>query len=118
MPKLSPNKPSNRELPFGEPNKVRPPSVRYWHWHNGRQASPILTQDEARIPGYPRIHFQTQSEIWFSILQRKLLTPNHFESLGALEAAIQAFIACRNETAKPIQWTYTFEKLEKKLGVH
>jgi len=59
-----------------------------------------------------------QIEIWFSILQRKLLTPNHFESLGALEAAIQAFMAFRNETAKPIQWTYTFEKLEKKLGVN
>jgi transposase len=59
-----------------------------------------------------------QIEIWFSILQRKLLQPNHFESLGALEKAVLAFIARRNETAKPIQWTYTFEKLEKKLGVN
>jgi transposase len=59
-----------------------------------------------------------QIEIWFSILQRKLLTPNHFESVEALAKAILAFIASRNKTAKPIQWTYTFEKLEKKLGVH
>lgn len=58
-----------------------------------------------------------QIEIWFSVLQRKLLTPNHFESVEALAAAIMAFIARCNKTAKPIQWTYTFEKLEKKLGV-
>jgi hypothetical protein len=35
---------------------------------------------------------------------------------GVLEGAIQAFVACRNETAKPIQWMYTFEKLKHKLG--
>jgi len=47
-----------------------------------------------------------------------LLAPNHFESLAALEKAILAFITHRNQTAKPIQWTYTIEKLEKKLGVN
>ena len=57
-----------------------------------------------------------QIEIWFSILQRKLLQPNHFERLGALRQAILEFIAYHNETAKPIQWSYTVEKLEKKLG--
>ena len=56
-----------------------------------------------------------QIEIWFSILQRKLLQPNHFKSLEALEKAILAFIAYYNQTAKPIQWSYTVEKLEKKL---
>ena len=34
-----------------------------------------------------------QIEIWFSILQRKLLQPNHFESLEALKQAILDFIA-------------------------
>jgi hypothetical protein len=57
-----------------------------------------------------------QIEIWFSILQRKLLKPNHFESLAALEQDILKFIDHYNQTAKPIQWTYTIEKLEKKLG--
>lgn len=59
-----------------------------------------------------------QIEIWFSILQRKLLQPNHFESLDALKEAILAFITHHNKTAKPIQWTYTVEKLEQKLGVN
>ena len=59
-----------------------------------------------------------QIEIWFSILQRKLLQPNHFESLEALKQAILDFIAYYNQTAKPIQWSYTVEKLEQKLGAN
>ena len=59
-----------------------------------------------------------QIEIWFSILQRKLLQPNHFRSLEALAEAIMAFIAYYNQTAKPIQWSYTVEKLEQKLGTN
>ena len=58
-----------------------------------------------------------QIEIWFSILQRKLLTPNHFESLDALQTAIELFIAFHNRFAKPINWSYTVEKLEQKLGM-
>jgi transposase len=59
-----------------------------------------------------------QIEIWFSILQRKLLQPNHFERLGRLRQDILAFIAYYNQSAKPIQWSYTVEKLEKKLGTN
>lgn len=59
-----------------------------------------------------------QIEIWFSILQRKLLEPNDFASTEALEQAIAEFITYHNETAKPIKWTYTVEKLEQKLGSH
>lgn len=59
-----------------------------------------------------------QIEIWLSILQRKLLQPNHFTSTAQLEQAIQDFIAYYNQTAKPIQWTYTSAKLERKLGTN
>ena len=59
-----------------------------------------------------------QIEIWFSILQRKLLKPNDFESLQALEKTIRSFIRYCNRSAKPIHWTYTVEKLEQKLGAH
>jgi hypothetical protein len=59
-----------------------------------------------------------QIEIWFSILQRKLLTPNHFENLAALQTAIELFIAFYNRSAKPINWSYTVEKLEQKLGIN
>jgi transposase len=59
-----------------------------------------------------------QIEIWFSILQRKLLQPNHFETLDDLKQAILDFIAYYNRTAKAIQWSYTVEKLEEKLGTN
>jgi hypothetical protein len=59
-----------------------------------------------------------QIEIWFSILQRKLLQPNHFESLEVLKQTILDFIGYYNQTAKAIQWSYTVEKLEQKLGVN
>jgi transposase len=58
-----------------------------------------------------------QIEIWFSVLQRKLLQPNHFKSLEELAQAILSFIRCENRTAQPIRWTYTVEKLEQKLGM-
>jgi transposase len=56
-----------------------------------------------------------QIEIWFSLLQRKLLQPNHFTSLDELQQAILDFIAYYNQTAKPLKWSYTVEQLELKL---
>jgi hypothetical protein len=57
-----------------------------------------------------------QIEIWFSLLQRKLLQPKHFTSLNELEQAIADFIGHYNQTAKPLEWSYTVEKLERKLA--
>lgn len=57
-------------------------------------------------------------EIWFSVLQRKLLQPNHFTSTTDLEQAMLAFMAYSNQTAKPIQWSYTAGQLERKLGMN
>jgi len=59
-----------------------------------------------------------QIEIWFRVLQRKLLMPNHFAHAAALEQATAAFIAAHNAQAHPITWTYTSDALEKKLGSH
>ena len=59
-----------------------------------------------------------QIEIWFSLLQRKLLRPNHFGSHDELQQAILEFIAHYNQTAKPLKWSYTVEKLEHKLATN
>lgn len=59
-----------------------------------------------------------QIEIWFSVLTRKLLQPSDFESVATLGQAIMEFVKCDNQSAKPIQWTYTVEKLERKLGAY
>jgi transposase len=65
----------------------------------------------------PNASWLDQIEIWFSVLQRKLLQPNHFKSPEELAEAISTFISCENQTAQPIQWTYTVDKLEHKLGM-
>ena len=59
-----------------------------------------------------------QIEIWFSILQRKLLQPNHLGIQDALQDDILDSITYYNQTAKAIQWSYNVEKLEQKLGVN
>jgi hypothetical protein len=59
-----------------------------------------------------------QIEIWFSVLQRKVLQPNDFISPDELAEAIFNFIRCENESPKPINWTYTVQKLEAKLGIN
>ncbi|HYU75790.1 MAG TPA: IS3 family transposase [Ktedonobacteraceae bacterium] len=49
--------------------------------------------------------FLDQIEIWFSLLQRKLLQPNHFISLDELERAIADSIRYYNQTAKSLEWS-------------
>jgi hypothetical protein len=66
----------------------------------------------------PNASWLDQIEIWFSVLQRKLLQPNHFTSTDDLDQTITDFIAYGNQVAKPIQWTYTVDKLERKLGMN
>ena len=95
--------------------------------HAPKQLERWLHEQEVACGG--RLHFQVlwlppnaswldQIEIWFSILQRKHLQPNHFVSTTALETSLSDYIAYYNQTAKPINWTYTVEKLEQKLGKH
>ena len=57
-----------------------------------------------------------QIEIWFSILQRKVLTPIHQSSLESLEQRIEQFIHHYNKAAHPIRWTYTVDQLNKRLA--
>lgn len=55
-----------------------------------------------------------QIEIWFSVLHRKLLSPNHFHSTDELPHSIMGFIRCENLSPKPIRWTYTVSTLSWK----
>ena len=52
-----------------------------------------------------------QIEIYFSILQRKVLTPNDFDSLATLQAALLAFQDRYERSAAPFQWTFTRQDL-------
>jgi hypothetical protein len=57
-----------------------------------------------------------QIEIYFSILQRKALTPNDFADLDALAARITAFEDHYRQIAAPFQWTFTRAKLDALLA--
>jgi transposase/transposase-like protein len=59
-----------------------------------------------------------QIEIWFSILQRKLLTPNDFPDLNTLQQRITDFIACHNDSAQPIKWSYTVVQMREKFATN
>jgi hypothetical protein len=48
-----------------------------------------------------------QIEIYFSILQRKALTPNDFPSLQALNERIMGFQSHYEKMAKPFEWKFT-----------
>ena len=56
-----------------------------------------------------------QIEIYFSILQRKALTPRHFQSLRDLDERIMGFQAEWQAAAKPIDWRYTRRDLNDLL---
>ena len=48
-----------------------------------------------------------QIEIYFSIIQRKVLTPNDCPSLGVVADRLQQFERHFEKTAKPFEWKYT-----------
>ena len=65
-----------------------------------------------------------QVEIYFSIIQRKVLTPNDFASLQEVSQRLLAFQGLYEQTAKPFEWKFTradlqdlLEKLNQKQTV-
>jgi hypothetical protein len=54
-----------------------------------------------------------QAEIYFSIVQRKVLTPNDFTDLGTLEQRLLAFGRRYEQIAAPFQWKFTRTDLER-----
>ena len=57
-----------------------------------------------------------QIEIYFSILQRKVLTPNNFVSLEQLGRTILAFQQRFSNLARPSAWKFTRDKLKSWLS--
>ena len=57
-----------------------------------------------------------QIEIYFSILQRKVLTPNDFPSLDQLQKTILAFQQRYSDRATPFAWRFTRDDLHRLLN--
>jgi transposase len=54
-----------------------------------------------------------QIEIFFSIIQKKVVSPNDFASLGQLSATLLAFVDRYNQTAQPFNWTFAASDLRE-----
>jgi transposase len=87
--------------------------------HRGKAAIDRLA---ARFPNAVMVHtpvhasWLNQIEIFFSIVQRKVVTPNDFTSLDQVEARLTAFERRYNETARPFKWKFTPADLEDLLA--
>jgi hypothetical protein len=87
--------------------------------HRGEAAAAALQE---RYPNLILVHLPThaswlnQIEISFSILQRKVLTPNDFADLTAVEPRLDAFATLYNDTALPFDWRFTRADLEARLA--
>jgi transposase len=57
-----------------------------------------------------------QVEVYFSVIQRKLLTPDDFEDLGELASQILAFEKHYNAAARPFDWRFTRTDLNRLLA--
>ncbi len=83
--------------------------------HRGKSASARL---RARWPNIVLVHtpvhasWLNQIEVYFSIVQRKLLTPNDFRSLTNLRRELMNFQNRYEQSAKPFEWTFTRRDLE------
>ncbi|MCI0558971.1 MAG: hypothetical protein MN733_10780, partial [Nitrososphaera sp.] len=53
-----------------------------------------------------------QIEIYFSIVQRKVLTPNDFIKLQEVEQRLKEFEAYFVQVSKPFDWRFTSKDLE------
>jgi hypothetical protein len=96
----------------------------FWVADNGSSHRGQSATDRLRLwyPNAILVHtpvhasWLNQIEIYFSILQRKLLTPNDFAHLQELEAQILAFQMHYQTIAKPFEWKFTREDLHRVLA--
>lgn len=65
------------------------------------------------IHGPVHASWLNQIEIYFSILQRKALTPNDFPSLAVLKERILGFQQYYEQIAKPFEWKFTRKDLNR-----
>lgn len=78
--------------------------------HRGQKAvQRIRSQWPNAILVHTPLHasWLNQIEIYFSIVQRKVLTPNDFLSLAQLEQRLLDFQKHYQQTASPFRWTFT-----------
>jgi len=106
-----------RQEPYRSAHRV------FWIADNGssHRGLPSVRRLADWAPNAVQIHtpihasWLNQMEIYFSIVQRAVLTPNDFPHLQAVEDRLLTFQCLYEKTAKPFQWKFTRENLHQML---
>ena len=96
----------------------------YWIVDNGssHRGQASVRRLESRWPNLRLIHLPlhasrlNQVEIYFSIVQRKLLQPNDFASTAELARALNQFERHYNRIAEPFDWNFTRDDLAQLIA--
>jgi len=105
-----------------EPDRAAPRVFRVVDNGSSHRGAAACQRRQARYPPLILVHRPThaswlnQIELYFSIVQRKVLTPNDFPDRATVEARLLAFAALYNDTAIPFRWRFTRQQLEDRLA--
>lgn len=96
----------------------------FWIVDNGssHRGQASIDRLQAQWPNLVLVHLPfhaswlNQIELVFSVIQRKVLTPNDFATLQAVVNRLDAFEHHYNEIAKPFDWTFTRDDLEQLIA--
>ena len=105
------------QSPYAEARRV------YWIVDNGSSHRGTSSVDRLQskyhnlvlVHGPVHASWLNQIEIFFSIVQRKVLTPNDFSSLELLRERLHAFQKHYEAIARPFDWQFTRRDLAKLL---
>ncbi len=106
------------QTPYKEARRV------FWILDNGsaHRGARCIRRLQSKYPRIVPVHgpvhasWLNQIEIYFSIVQRKVLTPNDFLSLQALEERLLGFQQHYATIAKPFKWKFTRHDLNKLMN--
>ena len=92
----------------------------FWIVDNGssHRGAAAVNRLQSAYPNLVLVHLPVhaswlnQVEIYFSVIQRKVLTPNDFASLQEVEQRLLAFQELYEQIAKPFEWKFTRLQLQ------
>ena len=82
--------------------------------HRGQASAERLRQRDARlILVHTPVHasWLNPVEVYFSLIQRKVLTPNDYPDLESLRVRLRLYEELTNRTPCPFEWNFTRKKL-------
>jgi len=86
--------------------------------HRGKKAAERLRKARPNaIMIHTPVHasWLSQIEIFFSVIQKKVVSPNNFPSLEKPSGTLLAFVGRYNQTARPFNWKFTSDDLKDLL---